>query len=136
MQTDIRKIALAIVTSLLIFSACTPDNNTTGDDRDLFTGSWTCKDSSKSTGDVQPLYSVNITKSGTADTVIIYNFYNLGGNTSVMAFVSGTSIVIPSQTDDGYQMSGSGIHSNSSFTLNYAARLGNATDNGVAIYSR
>lgn len=131
-----REVVFAMISALLLFSACTPDNETTGDDRDSFTGGWTCKDSSKTTGDVQPLYSVNIAKSGTADTVIIYNFYNLGGNTSVIALVSGNSIVIPSQTDDSYLMSGSGLYSHDAITINYSAKLGNATDNGVAVYSR
>lgn len=131
-----REVVFALISALLLFSACTPDNETTGDDRDSFTGGWTCKDSSKTTGDVQPLYSVNIAKSGTADTVIIYNFYNLGGNTSVIALVSGNSIVIPSQTDDSYLMSGSGLYSHDAITINYSAKLGNATDNGVAVYSR
>lgn len=136
MHLRFREVAYALITTLLLFSACTPDNETTGDDRDSFTGGWTCKDSSKSTGDVQPLYSVNIAKAGTADTVIIYNFYNLGGNTSVIALVSGNSIVIPTQTDDSYQMSGSGLYSHDAITINYAAKLGNATDNGIAVYSR
>lgn len=136
MHLRFREVAYALITTLLLFSACTPDNETTGDDRDSFTGGWTCKDSSKSTGDVQPLYSVNIAKSGTADTVIIYNFYNLGGSTSVIALVSGNSIVIPTQTDDSYQMSGSGLYSHDAITINYTAKLGNATDNGVAVYSR
>ncbi len=136
MHLRFREVAYALITTLLLFSACTPDNETTGDDRDSFTGGWTCKDSSKSSGDVQPLYSVNIAKSGTADTVIIYNFYNLGGSTSVIALVSGNSIVIPTQTDDSYQMSGSGLYSHDAITINYTAKLGNATDNGVAVYSR
>ncbi|HNR48167.1 MAG TPA: hypothetical protein PKN14_02850 [Bacteroidia bacterium] len=131
-----RDVTFVLIAILLLFSACTPDNETTGDDRDSFTGGWTCRDSSKSTGDVQPLYSVNIAKSGTADTVIIYNFYNLGGNTSVMALVSGNSIVIPSQTDDSYLMSGSGLFSHDAITINYTAKLGNAADNGTAVYSR
>ncbi len=136
MHLRFREVAYALISTLLLSSACTPDNETTGDDRDSFTGGWTCKDSSKSSGDVQPLYSVNIAKSGTADTVIIYNFYNLGGSTSVIALVSGNSIVIPTQTDDSYQMSGSGLYSHDAITINYTAKLGNATDNGIAVFSR
>lgn len=136
MKKIVKLITLISSIAILMFSSCTPDDNSTGDDRDRLTGSWTCKDSSKSTGNVEPLYSVNITKAGDPDSIRIYNFYNLGGNTSIVALVSGTSIVIPTQTDDSYVMSGSGIYSNSSFNLNYTATLGTSTDNGIARYSR
>lgn len=127
---------LFLMGTILLLQSCAPDNSTTGDDRDQFVGSWTCRDSSKTSGDVQPLYSVNITKVGADDTIKITNFYNLGGSTSVKAIVSSTSLVIPSQNDDGFLISGSGVLSNSALNINYSATLGSNTDNGQARYTR
>ncbi|MEZ5068267.1 MAG: hypothetical protein R2847_07105 [Bacteroidia bacterium] len=36
-----RDVTFVLIATLLLFSACTPDNETTGDDRDSFTGGWT-----------------------------------------------------------------------------------------------
>jgi hypothetical protein len=123
-----------VITMLAIVSACTPDNNSSGDEREKFLGSWTCKDSSITNGDVQPIYTVTITKVGDNDSVRISNFYRLGSNTFVYAKISDKTLFIPSQNDDGFLISGSGSINNSSIKINYGAQLGSNTDQGIAIY--
>lgn len=131
-----KEILFLLTLVMLAFSACTPENDNTGDDRDKFTGSWTCRDSNTTTGVTDPLYSVSISKIGVDDTIMISNFYNLGGSTFVKAVVSGTSVVIPNQYDDSYLINGSGIYSNSEVKLNYSASLGSSMSNISAKYSR
>ena len=131
-----KQVLFLITLVMLAFTACTPDDDSTGDDRDKFTGSWTCRDSNITTGVTDPLYSVNISKVGIDDTIMISNFYNLGGSTFVKAVVSGTSVVIPNQYDDSYLINGSGIYSNSEVKLNYSASLGSSMNNISAKYSK
>jgi len=131
-----KEILFLLILVMLAFSACTPENDNTGDDRDKFTGSWTCRDSNTTTGVTDPLYSVSISKVGVDDTIMISNFYNLGGSTFVKAVISGTSVVIPNQYDDSYLINGSGIYSNSEVKLNYSASLGSNLSNISAKYSR
>ncbi len=131
-----KEILFLLTLVMLAFSACTPENDNTGDDRDKFTGSWTCRDSNTITGVTDPLYSVSISKVGVDDTIMISNFYNLGGSTFVKAVISGTSVVIPNQYDDSYLINGSGIYSNSEVKLNYSASLGSNLSNISAKYSR
>lgn len=126
--------ALILITVVSLLASCAPDNETTtSDDRDKFVGTWLCTDSSY-TDNSKITYSVSVEKSGDGNTVHINNFYKLGASTYVTAEVSGNSIVIPSQTDDDYTMSGSGYYSKEKFSLTYSAQIGSSIDNCYAVY--
>ncbi len=117
-----------------MFSACAPDDdNVELDERDKFTGSWTCRDTSYTDASLRT-YGVTVEKSGEGNQILLRNFYQLGSSNSVTAEVSGNSIVVPSQVVDDYTINGSGVFSGQKFSITYSATLGSATDNGKAQY--
>ncbi len=122
-----------LLAGFMFFTACTPDDDISGDPRDKFIGSWLCRDSSKTTGDVRT-YSISITKEGEFDEVSINNFYDLGSSNPSRGVVSGTSIVVPNQTVDGFVLNGSGVYNDGEFFIEYSSKLGSDTDLGIAEY--
>ncbi len=112
-------IYLVTIVVILIISSCTDETGiTTGDDRDKFTGNWSCSEKSKVFGNSN--YAVSITKIGDNDSIAIRNFYNLGSTFSAIGIVGGNAITIPFQNIDGIVVQGSGLLSNNSkFELDY-----------------
>ena len=124
-------LAIAIMATL---SACTETEtgSPTGDDRDLFTGTWNCTENSTLYGSGS--YTVTISKTGDLDSVEIKNFYQLGNNTKTTALISGNSITIPNQIVTGITVFGTGILSNSKVNLTYYAIDGSLKDTVTATY--
>lgn len=112
-------IYLFMLAVTLVISSCTDETGiTTGDDRDSFTGNWSCSEKSKEFGN--SIFAVSISKVGDNDSISIRNFYNLGSNYAALGLVSGNAITIPFQSIDGIMIQGSGLMSNSSkFELDY-----------------
>lgn len=126
----------ALLAGITLAAGCT-DNNTspTGDDRDLFTGTWTCVEQSKLNGTTT--FAINITKAGTGDNISIQNFYDLGSGYQATAFIAGNSITIPLQTISGISMQGTGIKTTASkIDLTYYANVSGARDTVTATCSR
>lgn len=129
------KIYFSIVAlSLVILSSCGLEDPNF-DDRDDFTGTWTCAETSSIYNPSN--YSVNITKSTTDTTeILIGNFYQLGSSTKTRAIVNGTSFSIPTQTVSGHTIFGSGNLIGNDINLNYSVNDGSATDNCTATYTQ
>ena len=113
-----------------IISSCTKDentspNSTSGDNRNRYTGSWLCMENGTTS------FTVNITKKGIADTLLIDNFSGYGSTTPLaFAVVNGNSMTIPAQniTITNIAIDGTGVMNSSGakITMNYTA-------NGTAI---
>ena len=106
MKTTSYKILL-VISAIIFIASCAKDaDEGLVDDRDKFTGSWTCNDTGSVSG--KSTYPVTVEKAG-GDTIYIRNFYFLGSTTYASAVVSGSSVVIFAQDDDGITISGSKI---------------------------
>jgi hypothetical protein len=88
------------------------------DERDAFVGSYDLNEYS-STYDEYWEYGISIYKSS-GGQIMIDNFYNSG--LRVYADVSGTSLYIPWQTVNGYEIKGDGFVEGSKITINYKVR--------------
>lgn len=115
---------LIIITTIIIFfNSCKKDTNdnpdNTGDVRDKYTGTWHCietinkKDTTK--------FDVTIKKDTNNSTqILMYNFFDLGINTSIIGIVADPKVNIPSQKINDKTISGDGTFVNSSkITWNY-----------------
>ncbi|HEX3009551.1 MAG TPA: hypothetical protein VHO90_18245, partial [Bacteroidales bacterium] len=92
--------------------------------RDNIADTWKCAETSASGSDS---FLVEIVADNTSTTGIkIYNFDNLGDNLAVLATVNSFSISIPSQSVDGFTISGSGTISSDykKITLKYTVNDG------------
>ena len=91
-----KKLSLLLASSfLMILASCTDDTGDiipTSDARDKFTGDWLCKESSS----VTP-FTINISKLGDGDSLLIKNFSNYGDLTNTYAEVTVNSLTIPFQ---------------------------------------
>ena len=104
------------------------------DDRNDFTGSWTCEENSSQLGTSS--YSVTISKSASDSTaILIANFYNLGSSNKATAIVNGNTFVINPQLVDNLNVAGSGTLSGTQINLSYTVSAG-GTDNVTAVYSK
>ena len=111
---------------LLYFASCSEDNSSTPtiDARDKFTGSWSCKETISGTTQI---FSIQISKIGTDDSVNISNFSNYGSTADAIAFISGNSLTIPTQNIGvtGIPVGGTGIYSSNGvtqkITMNYSS---------------
>lgn len=119
-----------IAISLVILSSCGIEDPNF-DERDDFTGEWTCNEQSS----IYPNsnYQIYITKHSTDTTkILIGNFYQLGTVHKATAIVTGTSLSIPNQTLDGHTIFGSGNLVGNDLNLSYSVNDGSATDNCTA----
>jgi hypothetical protein len=105
----------------VVFHACVDDNNAEPDlpgaDRDKFVGNWLCKETI--TGTTPTTFTINIQKYGSNDSLVVYNFNNLGSPYYAYWIVSGNSVTIPAQTITQVDISGTGIFNNSKINLSY-----------------
>jgi hypothetical protein len=107
---------------IVIVSSCAKDEttpDTPGADRDKYVGSWSCKETQ---GASFTTFTITIQKSGNDDTLLVYNFDNLGSNEKAIFIVSESSVVIPAQnvgTSPSFFVSGSGTYSSGKINLEY-----------------
>lgn len=130
------KILLLFIFIVFSFVSCTDETAvSSGDDRDQFTGSWTCNEVSKIFGN--SVYTVSISNIGEGDSVAIRNFYNLGNNFVGVGIVGGNAITIPFQSIDGTIVQGSGLLVNSSkFELDYFTNDAGVKDTVAAVFTQ
>ena len=123
-----KKIYIAAV-ALSLFASCAKDEDSptlNTDDRDQFVGNWICTEKNLDNLSTTS-FSINITKSGTGDTVVIENFANYGSAPpQAYALISGNSMPIPTQNITNTSIlikEASGIMSNggNKITMNYKA---------------
>lgn len=92
----------------IILTGCDPTEDT-GEDRDNFVGSWTCFETDAN--NVQASFPVTISKDlVNTDRVLFANFGNIGNTAKPYGTVTGTSVTIPAQTVNGYNVAGSGSY--------------------------
>jgi hypothetical protein len=129
-----KRVIVALLTSAMIYTSCEDENSNDpslpADDRDQYTGTWTCADSSQQFG--TSTYSVTISKTGSADSIRISNFYQLGSNNFAIGLVSANSLTIPSQTVTSINITGFGTKNNNKITVNYSAD----SDNVESIWTK
>lgn len=130
-----KRVAILFVVSIVLFSACDIDNNPLPkltDDRNKFEGTWICTDESIVFG--TSTFSVNINKVGTADSIEIKNWYNLGIGTNTIALVADNSITIPNQNVSGFSIFGTGIFNTNDdeFVISFSADDGSTQDQVVS----
>lgn len=123
---SMKKLSLLLAGSLLMFMAsCTDDTGDItpdSDARDKFTGDWSCKETINGTFTT---FTINISKVGDGDSILVKNFSNYGDFTNTYAEVTVNSVTIPFQKIGVTQIpvSGSGIYSSSGgtdkITMNY-----------------
>jgi hypothetical protein len=104
------RIAAMSLFLLCVPYACTPDDDDddTGDARDLFIGSWRCRETSSIFG--ISTYTVKLTKNQDNHTqVLLENFYQFGPDDYAYAIVSANEIMIPRQTFCDHTLSGKGV---------------------------
>ena len=138
-MTRVNKLLLAgTFFCVALTTSCTDENsNPSNDDRDAFTGSWTCAETSKQFGN--STYAVTISSTGEIDSVSIKNFYQLGNGVSAIALVSGNSITIPFQdVSGGIEIHGTGLMNSNSNKIDftYYADDAGVIDTVTATYNK
>ena len=108
------KIVVLFVGILLMSAGCDHKDEPAAD-RDKFLGTY---NASESCGYGDDSYTIEITESSKAENAI--NIYNLWDwDEKAYATVSGNSLIIPPQTQDGISFSGSGSISENTLTIHY-----------------
>src|SRR5688572_23063731 len=96
---------------LLILNGCVDDNaadpDIPGSDRDKFVGAWICKETVQ--GNAPNTFTIQIQKHGEDDTLLVYNFNNVGAPDYAVWIISDNSITIPAQTITQIDIAGSGF---------------------------
>jgi hypothetical protein len=92
-----------------------------GDLRDKITGSWLCDESEGYLKSVEETYHVEIFLDPDDSTkVLIFNFFNLDPDISAEAILSGSRLILPSQTlEGGFTISGSGLIAKSNTRIDW-----------------
>jgi hypothetical protein len=131
MKVDVnKKISFSgkvLIVLFLFFAAACEDLTDSLSPRDNIADTWKCAETSTSGSDS---FLVEIVADNASTTGIqIYNFDNLGDNLAVKATVNSFSISIPSQSVDGFTISGSGTISSDykKITLKYTVNDGGDT---------
>ena len=122
---------------ILFINSCQKDTNSSSlDARDQYTGVWNVDENSSLSGSYK--YDVSIENDpSNSSQVLIFNFYNLGSSLNVFAIATESSLTIPSQTNSGDKISGSGILSNKNkISLQYTVTVGGDIDHVTATYTR
>ncbi len=133
-----------VVILLIITASCKPDENpdsTVTSLRSKIVDYWSVDEQSQIYKSINSKYTAEIVKHSTdSSKVKIDNFYNLGYGKMVTATVSDNySISIPSQTVDGFVISGSGIidHGLKKIDFSYIVDdQGGLIDTVTAVYTR
>ena len=109
---------------LLLFSNCATDD--LGDPRDSLLGTWSCEEESQLFGNQS--YDVVISKSDTDEVqIIMYNFFDR--KQDVVADLDGSSITIPTQIVDNWEIQGSGQISEDSKVVTWTFSANDGGDN-------
>ena len=115
-----KPLVFVLATTLMMASCAKENDDVLTDDRDQFTGTWNCSETENSNPPVTVTFQLTISKKGTADTVQVDNFNNLGSGFKAIFLVSGTSVAIPTQSVGGFQVTeGSGFLSGNKISLIY-----------------
>lgn len=132
---ELKKITCFILFLAILFAGCDPTTEDPAvDDRDKYTGSWTCFENGTFSG--TSTYVVDISKLGSNDSIAIKNFYQLSNAFSATAIISSNSVTIPQQTISGIKVNGFGLYSNNKINLTYYCIDGNDKDTVKAVLSR
>lgn len=126
-------LSTIILTSLVIisFSSCEEDEDDNIDIAAELSGVWIFNETQ---GDFAPqTYTVTITRLNETE-IEIFNFYNLGGSTSVTAFLDGGGISIPTQSEMGNIIFGSARYTDAfnRMSLDFSVDDGASIDNVIA----
>ncbi len=116
-----RNRIITVVAVALLFASCAKENDDiNADDRDQFTGTWSCNETENSSPPVTIKFPITISKKGSADTLTISNFNNIGASFQAIFLVSGTSIAVPAQDVSAFHVSGgSGLLSSGKISITY-----------------
>ncbi len=130
----LRKILL-LSSLTLLFTACVEETDPTNA-REDFLGSWTCNEYE---GDFAPqTYNVDVLPNGGGNGVIIRGLYNQGNSFDLVGSVSGSTIDIPTQAEDGITIAGFGNINNNlnRVELSFTADDGSGPDQVKATWLR
>jgi hypothetical protein len=130
----LRSILTLTAVSLLL-TACVEETNP-NNDREDFLGNWTCNEYE---GDFAPqTYDVEVLPTGDGNDVVIRGLYNQGTGFDVVASVSGNTIDIPTQNEDGFTIAGRGTINNNldRVELSFTADDGSGPDDVRATWLR
>ena len=118
-----RFLFLALIGGLLLLQSCASDDNADpnipGSDRDKYLGNWLCTETYA--GQAPTTFTITIQKKGDVDSVLVYNFNNIGAPFYAIWLISGNSITIPNQSIESIQVSGTGFYDNNKLTLSYTS---------------
>ncbi|HEY4784910.1 MAG TPA: hypothetical protein VIH57_02625 [Bacteroidales bacterium] len=122
---------------IMVAISCQKIDTGSDDPRDNLLGKWSCSEDGQIFGHQN--YEVEITKSSNDSTkIFISGFYLGNGALEIYANLKNLNLTIPSQTVDGYQISGNGIVSSNYRTINwtYTVISGSETDHLTAVYTK
>ncbi|MCF8349189.1 MAG: hypothetical protein K9G61_10290 [Bacteroidales bacterium] len=132
MKNQIRLVVLGMVSVMLFFASCIPDDNSDLNPVDKFLGTWSVSDNA-----VRLNYQVTISSNPlNSAEVLMSNFADLGK--SAVGLVVGNTIVVEGQTLVGnYLVSGTGSYvSDSRLNFNYELNDGIDVETRQATFSR
>jgi hypothetical protein len=134
--TIMKKVFIAAILITLMASCDVYYVETAYDNRNQITGYYDVEDFSK-TYDEYHYYGITISKVGSVGSseINIRDLYAEG--VDVYAYLEGNSIEIPFQTEDGYEIEGSGYVSNGTIHLSYRVkdRYGNGANDFCELYA-
>jgi len=132
MKNQIRLVVLGMVSVMLFFASCIPDDNSDLNPVDKFLGTWSVSDNA-----VRLNYQVTISSNPlNSAEVLMSNFADLGK--SAVGLVVGNTIVVEGQTLVGnYSVSGTGSYvSDSRLNFNYELNDGIDVETRQATFSK
>jgi hypothetical protein len=132
MKNQIRLVVLGMVSVMLFFASCIPDDNSDLNPVDKFLGTWSVSDNA-----VRLNYQVTISSNPlNSAEVLMSNFADLGK--SAVGLVVGNTFVVEGQTLVGnYLVSGTGSYvSDSRLNFNYELNDGIDVETRQATFSR
>ncbi|MBU2554549.1 MAG: hypothetical protein KKF98_08845 [Bacteroidetes bacterium] len=132
MKNQIRLVVLGMVSVMLFFASCIPDDNSDLNPVDKFLGTWSVSDNA-----VRLNYQVTISSNPlNSAEVLMSNFADLGK--SAVGLVVGNTIVVEGQTLVGnYLVSGTGSYvSDSRLNFNYELNDGIDVETRQATFSK
>jgi hypothetical protein len=135
LKSYLKYLFLIISSSVLIIS-CAPEDTSTPtptDVREKWVGTYSCEETENAAN--VTTFDINISKNtSVSDGLIISNFYNIGSQYSLNATLSGNSITIPTQTLNGFKITGSGTTSGTTkINFSYTVQAGGNNSSCTAI---
>ena len=130
------RLLAAAFSFLLLITSCAPeegdDDLIPSDSGEEFVGTWKSAETSQEFGSSN--YEGEISKSSTANQILIHNFYNLGAGYTAKANISGNNLDIPNQVVNNKTFSGSGsIVNENRLNLNFTADDGGGVVDVVSV---